>query len=280
MDIPRFQGQKLEPFREWLVSRGAELLPTTNEWEVLRFRCLHGTGVIYQNSRGHYKFSGPVAIDAYRAFATGKPWDGHGKKSRLSKGARRRKQQLLIRDGDECFYCGQPMGTDITEEHLLSHNQGGSYRLENLALAHGRCNQQAGNLPIVEKVKLASFGSVNALMSTPTSTGLTRKPLPAHREIDMPEYKVNADFLINVEVLVEAESEDEAHTKSVGEILNKDCEWLDPVKDPEIKHIECTGWEYTACTAWHHGDVMDAHWQFDQPFCDFECAQEHIESMV
>ena len=96
----------------------------------------------------------------------------------------------------------------------------------------------------------------------------------------MPEYKVNADFLINVEVLVEAESEDEANTKAVGEILEKNCEWLDPVKQPEINKVECTGWECTACTAWHHGDVMDAHWQFDQPFCDFECAQEHIESMV
>jgi len=56
----------------------------------------------------------------------------------------------------------------------------------------------------------------------------------------MPEYKVNADFLINVSVLVEADSEDEAMTKAKSEILNKECKWEDPIELPKINWAEKT----------------------------------------
>jgi len=57
---------------------------------------------------------------------------------------------------------------------------------------------------------------------------------------DEMEYKVNADFLINVSVLVEADSEEEAISKGKFEILNKNCEWEDPVDDPKINWAEKT----------------------------------------
>lgn len=62
--------------------------------------------------------------------------------------------QLKARDGEDCFYCGNKLGTDITVEHLLSKAHRGSNRLENLALAHNKCNSKAGSLSLAEKVEL------------------------------------------------------------------------------------------------------------------------------
>ncbi len=52
------------------------------------------------------------------------------------------------------------------------------------------------------------------------------------------QYKVNADFLINVSVWVEASSEDEARRKGVDAILNKECEWQDPIDTPKINWVQ------------------------------------------
>lgn len=56
----------------------------------------------------------------------------------------------------------------------------------------------------------------------------------------MKTYIVNADFLINVAVWVEAEDEDEARELGREAILNKDCDWQDPIKDPDINWVEQT----------------------------------------
>ena len=56
----------------------------------------------------------------------------------------------------------------------------------------------------------------------------------------MKTYIVNADFLINVSVWVEAEDEDEARELGREAILNKDCEWQDPIDDPKINWVEQT----------------------------------------
>ena len=52
------------------------------------------------------------------------------------------------------------------------------------------------------------------------------------------EYKVNANFLINVQVIVEADSEEEAKRKAKLDILSKDCDFLDPIEDPKINWVE------------------------------------------
>ena len=54
----------------------------------------------------------------------------------------------------------------------------------------------------------------------------------------MADYKVNADFLINVSVWVEAENEEEARREGMTAILNKECEWQDPVEEPKINWVE------------------------------------------
>lgn len=144
---------RVQNFSKWLSHEGAEILPLTNEYEVLRFRCRLGTGVIYQNSRGSHSVSGPLVNDALEAFSAGRKWAGKAKPKKRFGGSKR-KRQLLDRDGDECFYCGGSLESDVTEEHLVAVNQGGPDRLENLVLAHFECNQEAGNLPVIEKVRL------------------------------------------------------------------------------------------------------------------------------
>lgn len=68
--------------------------------------------------------------------------------------------RVRLRDGDNCYRCGDPMNfvqnfgrqhgkgprppNDATLEHIKPRANGGSYRLENLALSHYRCNLLAG----------------------------------------------------------------------------------------------------------------------------------------
>ncbi len=54
----------------------------------------------------------------------------------------------------------------------------------------------------------------------------------------MSEYKVNADFLINVSAVVEADNEDDAAEQAVAEILAKNCDFLDPIDDPVVNWVQ------------------------------------------
>lgn len=144
---------RMKKFKHWLESRGAEILPITNEYEVVRFRCKHGVGVVYQGKRGH-AFSGQVADDAYDCYRNGKVWDGKFEKEKRSNITGKRKQ-LLQRDGDICFYCGVKMTEDdMTIEHILSLAHQGPDRLENMALCHAECNTLANNMPVIAKMQL------------------------------------------------------------------------------------------------------------------------------
>ena len=150
----RLNPSQLKAFKHWLRGQGAELLPATNEWEVVRFKCPVGTGVVYQNSRGGLAVNAPLVHEAADCFLDQKPWRGKGKVTKRS-GMSKVKRNLLQRDGNECFYCGAPMDDDdVSVEHLLNVIYQGPNRIENLALAHPKCNQDAGNLSIVAKVKL------------------------------------------------------------------------------------------------------------------------------
>lgn len=66
------------------------------------------------------------------------------------------REKLLNRDGDLCFYCGNPLLGDATIEHLVGMWVGGSHnKLDNLVLAHMKCNSKAGILPVKDKHALA-----------------------------------------------------------------------------------------------------------------------------
>ncbi|MDP5211148.1 HNH endonuclease [Microbulbifer sp. 2205BS26-8] len=145
--------KRIIKFIKWLSNQGAEILPSTNEHEALRFRCFKGVGVIHRNGKGNFSVAGPVATEALNAHLSCEKWEELTKPTQRTYGSKRKKR-LFRRDGDECFYCGLALGDDITEEHLVALSQGGPDRLENLVLAHESCNREAGSLPVITKVRL------------------------------------------------------------------------------------------------------------------------------
>lgn len=139
-------------FINWLTRAGAEVLEPTNEYELIRFRAKGETGIIYTRKSGRLTFTG-VAEEAFRAWRSGEPYEAADKTKRCKPSVHI--QTLLKRDGDLCFYCGQPMPEDDrTLEHLVPICHGGPNHISNMVLAHGRCNQMADNLPVSKKVEL------------------------------------------------------------------------------------------------------------------------------
>lgn len=146
-------GRQMNGFGNWLAQRGAEMLAITSQYEKYRFRCAHGVGVLYKSGGASHQF----VIDAYDCYASSKTWDGKPKTHvRTKKRSQKDKciDQLIERDGADCFFCGLPLNDDITIEHLLSIVHGGTDRIENKALAHGLCNKEADILSVAGKVAL------------------------------------------------------------------------------------------------------------------------------
>lgn len=139
---------------EFLETGGAEILPITNPYELARFTSANGVCVVYQNKKGALSYSNEHAKVAVRRFMDGKPWNATVKHKRIQRESIEVK--LLARDGNQCFYCREKFTDDnpATLEHLLSVTHGGNNNINNLALAHESCNQEAGNLSIVDKIKM------------------------------------------------------------------------------------------------------------------------------
>lgn len=137
---------------KFLMAGGAEILSTTNDWEIARFQTPNGKCVIYKNKKGSFSYSNDEAQDAHRCFLKGKPWSVMVKTNRI---ARKQVEELLLtRDGHDCWLCGKPMGDDITLEHILPVSCGGNNHPANLALVHSECNKEAADMPIVAKIDL------------------------------------------------------------------------------------------------------------------------------
>jgi len=174
-------------FAAWLVKQGAEIGRQTNSYEVIRYRAYHLgsakalTHIVYAKETGLLTWTGASRLH-YAAFAAGMIYRGMfvsqldgpvpaqptpAPKTGPSKSERRR-NRLLMRDGDGCWFCGLAMGDDITIEHLVSKSKGGSDQLANFALAHKRCNALAGDRPLVEKIELrAQLRASPSLTATP-----------------------------------------------------------------------------------------------------------------
>lgn len=143
--------QKLRPFKSWLVDHGAELLQTTNEWELVRFKSSAGIAIIYKKKNGFLTYTS-LAREAMIAFLAGKPWTGTQKYNRRVLPVKAR--TVLERDGEECFYCGGEIGDSFSIEHLVSICHGGPNHVSNLFPAHIECNRKAGNRSAPEKIRL------------------------------------------------------------------------------------------------------------------------------
>lgn len=158
-------SKKWARFKIWLEGRGAEVRAPSNPYEIARFTTPDGVGVVYRNAANVISSWAGGADNAYIAFLDGLPWRAKAKTTRRGGKVKRQHQisALLERDGNECFYCGRLMapkgeaadaGDEMSIEHLCPIAQGGPDTLSNMALAHGRCNREAGHLSVVEKVRL------------------------------------------------------------------------------------------------------------------------------
>lgn len=146
------KAAQVKKFEGWLTERGAEILAPTNPWEVMRFRAGSATGVIY-NSRGRWTCV-HVAIEALQAFRSNAAWKAPIPVVKRAMGTRHY-PALMKRDGPACFYCGKDVSAeDSSLEHIVPVSHGGPNHMSNYALAHKSCNQEAGNLSAVEKVRL------------------------------------------------------------------------------------------------------------------------------
>lgn len=147
-------SKKKQTLEAFLEERGAEILPITNPWEVVRFRTARGVQVIYKTATGKFSYSDPHADQAHKAWMGNKPWLAPDKTPRRSR--KYLEVAIMQRDGCDCFYCGKPFTLDnqATIEHLLALGSGGNNVLANLALAHENCNREADCLSVSQKVVL------------------------------------------------------------------------------------------------------------------------------
>lgn len=139
-----------DKFAKWLITRGCEILPNTNQYEIIRFKGSQ-VGIIYSTGR----FNSIYAEKAYKAFCTGDKWDGAPINIGRYPTYKKQKAHLISRDGTKCFFCGEEMEDDITVEHLIALSSGGKNDLSNMVLAHLKCNNMVNNLPIYQKVVYA-----------------------------------------------------------------------------------------------------------------------------
>lgn len=152
-------SKKLPAFLEFLTARGAEVLAPTSEWEMVRFRAAGVVQVIYRNARGMLTYRG-VAAQALNAFTSKGEWSA-GVATKRNHSSRKRTaavMAMLKRDGDCCFLCRQPLGDDITEEHLVPVTAGGPNHIANKVLAHSACNTKMGHLSVMEKIAMREKG--------------------------------------------------------------------------------------------------------------------------
>lgn len=169
---------KTADFAAWLARNGAEVGKPTNPYEVIRYLAYHDgsakalTHIVYAKESGLLTFTG-ASREHYIQFQLGgqiyppavpaKPAPRHDRDEPTK--ASKTRAKLLARDGDDCWFCGKPMGEDCTIEHLVPKSTGGRNALANYALAHRRCNNDAANLPLTAKIELRA--RLRASFSTP-----------------------------------------------------------------------------------------------------------------
>ena len=141
----------LSSFKDYLRGHGCTIQEASNDYELVRFKSGIGVGVLYYGQKG-LSCNVPFVADALNLYFSGEHWQSGKVKAGTRTPSPKRKKELLIRNGDECFYCGFSLGDDITEEHLVSIAQQGSNNLDNIVLAHAKCNQLAGHKSLVEKI--------------------------------------------------------------------------------------------------------------------------------
>ena len=156
-----FKKQDLQKFISWLRQNGCKIKATLKENEYIRFE---GKQVGVLNA--DHKDNNSYTQNAIQCFYSGKDWNQlesikgsrkifYGVKRKTKVNKKQVRFDLLARDGDKCFYCGESLGVDVTIEHLDPLSRKGKDTLSHMVLSHSKCNQEAGNLSVSEKVKMA-----------------------------------------------------------------------------------------------------------------------------
>lgn len=144
-------NKEIESFKKFLHSHGAEVLQTTNAYELVRFKANGVVSVIYSGKKGtSFVGESESAWNHFKNIKKGWAVRSKGNRTKLSV----KKRTLLERDGECCFFCKQPMIDDqISVEHLLSLVHGGNNHISNLVLCHKICNEKVGNMSIMDKIR-------------------------------------------------------------------------------------------------------------------------------
>ena len=159
METAKKVEAKLTGFHAFLKAAGAEVLTTTNEWEITRFRTGGGTSIVYRTGKGTTTFTGEAG-KAWLAFCNQHAWKptlptATGRKAQRPKKASPVIRTIRERDGDACFFCWRDVDDDqASVEHLVPISHGGPSHTSNLFLAHKVCNSKAGHLSAPEKVRI------------------------------------------------------------------------------------------------------------------------------
>jgi hypothetical protein len=157
MQLPRYvDNLPVGKFKKFIVNCGGQLLHETNEYEVIRVQTDHGVQILYRKASGLLNWPDEL-VKAYMAYKSGGKvkWRASKKKKVNRKRGPVVVQTLAKRDGESCWFCGLPLTQEeATIEHLLNVSNGGNNHINNLVLAHEKCNQQARNMGIADKVRL------------------------------------------------------------------------------------------------------------------------------
>lgn len=155
MKLPKYENSlPVNKFKKFLVNCGGQLLHETNEYEVIRVLTDSGVLILYRKQDGLLTWPKEL-VAAYMAYKSGGAikWRATRKKKVNRKRGSVLVKTLQERDGPDCWFCGGGMPLP-TIEHLLNVSNGGNNHINNLVLAHERCNQRAASMCISDKVKL------------------------------------------------------------------------------------------------------------------------------
>jgi len=147
--------ERLAAFKAWLEANGAEIRSPTSPYELLRFRTGRGIGVVYSNAdKTKVSKSGYEVFAAWHSWITRTPWRAAPRVASIGRRRQGVVKALLKRDGENCFYCKEPLGEDISIEHFVARTHGGPNHMANMVLTHHKCNQEVGHLSVREKITL------------------------------------------------------------------------------------------------------------------------------
>jgi len=149
----------IEKFKKWLEGYGCEILPPTNEYELIRWKGAE-VGVLYSSG----KSSNNYASKAFLSYCHNGKWDGGPIKTGRQNTYKKQKAKLLVRDGSKCFLCHTELGDDITVDHLIPLVQGGKNELSNMVLMHEQCNFDCGHKTVVEKVRVSVDNKIRIML--------------------------------------------------------------------------------------------------------------------